>query len=114
MIIKSDAAGVTGITHTSNVEKTDMTMTMVVDTATSIIMDITVVMQNDATGSIFYYDQFTVTTTAAETMDGEGDETPPAETNGDDGSSDGSVPSFVGPFVFFSTIASAALLLLSF
>ncbi|KAG7370498.1 Reeler domain containing protein [Nitzschia inconspicua] len=54
------ASPVAGITHTSNVDKTEVAMTMMVPEEMMVTVDVTVVMQNNGDGSIYYYDQFLV------------------------------------------------------
>jgi hypothetical protein len=49
---------VVGLTHNSNVDKQEIAMTIVLDTPTTVTVDVTVVMMNGDNGSMYYYDKF--------------------------------------------------------
>ncbi|GKY90714.1 hypothetical protein MPSEU_000044800 [Mayamaea pseudoterrestris] len=53
------AAPVGGVTHFNNDEKTSASATLRFDTATDVTLDVTVVVANDDSESIFYYQGFT-------------------------------------------------------
>lgn len=54
---------VVGLTHNSRDEKDSVDMTVALGVATTVSVDITVVMYNNDTGSAYYYDQFFFATT---------------------------------------------------